>query len=276
MITTTFNMIKNNLRALFYAFAFTTGIYISLQELHTYQHTDRFYIFTFLLLIIYLSEIFVNYLKKNRKVEINLDIHDDVNELSEVFHKIILPGILYASFIGFGYYNISSILMGIMLIFVFGIFYVLFINIKNFFQHDLTAETRTHYIYDVIKFLIFFNIVNTLANTYRESRSNLNLYVLLIALLSFIILTLMAWRAKKLHRYAILYTSLSSIVISGSYYLITLGQFSPLQISLSLIFLFYLAAGIIHHRLNNTLTREVLIEYLIVLLIVLGITLGIS
>ena len=93
--------------SLFYAMAITLGIYISVNELHFFQNTYNFIVFSVATFFIYIVELFTSFQNKSRKIQINFDYNDEVNELSEVFHKILLPIFLYLSILGFSYFNIG-------------------------------------------------------------------------------------------------------------------------------------------------------------------------
>lgn len=269
--------LANQATSIFYSLAITVGIFISIQELYLYNNITNFVAFSIAILLIYTLELFTSYQNKSSKVELNLDINDDVNELSHLFHKIILPVILYLAIVGFGYYNYSSSFLLIILGITFLIFMILFVNTKAFLQNKISVEHKTHYVYDIIKILTFFLLINTLSNAYRSSERSLIYFTILSIAVTFIILLLMLWRIEKIRKKTILYSlfaaSLIGLIFQGLHSFLTLN---PLQLSLSMIFLFYILSAIIHHRLMGTLTRSVLMEYGIVIFLVLAITYGIT
>jgi hypothetical protein len=266
-----------NFGSLFYSLSITIGIYISLQELHVYQNINNFVIFSIALLYIYLIELYTTFLNKNRRIEINLNFNDDVNELSLLFHKIILPIVLYISIIGFGNYNLDSRIMPLILFITFFSFYILFLNTKAFLEKRVEIEHRTHYVYDIVKFLILFLSINTFSNAFRSTGSNLELYSILAGSANFLILGMMIWRIKKLKFSTLLYTLSSGVLMAGVFYMSNnIYRLSPLQISLCMVFLFYIIAAIIHHSIEGTLKKQVILEYITVIALVVAITYGIN
>jgi len=249
----------------FYASAITVGIFISVNELHFFQNTYNFIVFGLATLFIYLIELFTSFENKSRKIQINLNLQDEVNELSEVFHKIILPILLYISILGFSYFNITSASIYIILILTLFSFYVLILNTKLFLEYQVKEEHKTHYIYDIIKFLIFFLAINTFANLYKFTEANILIFATGSFLLSFMIMYLMIIRIKQISKTSIFRAITFSAVIGFCFLILNmLSRFNPLQISLVLIFLFYISTAIIHHSIRGSLTKEVVLEYALV------------
>lgn len=266
-----------NFSSLFYSVAITMGIYISINELHKFNNISNFIIFSFAILVIYCVELFTTFQNKSSKVEINFDIEDEINELSHFFHKLILPILLYFSLVSFGYFNFEERNFLVILAVTFFAFFILFINTKAFLLNMQTIEHKTHYVYDVIKFLIFFLLINVLGNAYTSMGVNIAFLSVTAGVISFGLLALMVWRINKLRKKSIFYSLILSFIIGGLFAGFNLLlEINPLQLSLSLIFLFYVSTAIIHHKLMNTLTAGVISEYLIVILLVLAITYGIT
>lgn len=265
------------LYSVLYALAITVGIYIAVVELHFFKNTENFYIFTTFVAFIYLVELLTSYLKKSRKIQFNLNIHDDINELSELFHKILLPIFLYLSIVGFANYNLNEGLLLLVLLVTFISFFTLIHNTKMFLSRKTEEEHKTHYVYDVIKFLIFFLLTNTLVNFYRSSLFNPILLSLLLSFLSFSVITLMLWRIKQFFRKSAIYSIITSGLLGLIFYgLILNSNFNPLQISGLLILIFYISTAIIHHKTMNTLSRSVVLEYFSVVLMLAVIIYGIA
>lgn len=270
-------IIKRNFKSLFYSLSLTFGIYIALQEIHELKNTYRFILFSALVFFIYLAEVYSNWISKKRKVELNLDFNDEVNELSHLFHKIVLPVGLYCSLVGFGYYNIQSSSLLMLLGVVFITFFILFINIRAFFEAKTRVEDKTHYVYDLIKFLIFFSLVNVFSNASNNFPTNVAIYAMGVMITTFTLLALMLWRFDKFHLYSAIYGLIVSTFIGIIFFLYHADRVvNSLQISLGLFFVFYLTSAVIHHLIMKTFTKGVLLEYFLVILIVIAITYGIA
>jgi len=269
--------VKKNLKPVFYSLSLTLGIYIALQEIHENQNVNRFILFTLLIFFIYLAELYSNWKSNQTKIELNMNFDDEVNELSQLFHKIVLPAALYFSIIGFGFYNIrSTYLIGVLFI-VFVTFYILFINIRAFFDAKNKLEDKTHYVYDLIKFIIFFCLIDVFSNASNNFPINLALYALCTVVVTFTLITLMLWRFDKVHLYSLVYGVIVSLFIGIMFLLYHAdGVVNSLQISLGLFFVFYLTSAVIHHLIMKTFTKGVLLEYFLVIIIVIAITYGIA
>lgn len=271
------HFIQNYLNSIIYSLGITLGIFISVEELHKFNDRGNFFIFTALIFIILFLENLIAVLKRNKNVEINFDVNDEVNELWHFFYKFLMPFLYYISFIGFSYYNQHNSSITALLILTFFTFFLLFINTRAFFQNIKILESRTHYVYDLIKFLIFFTSINTLCFFQDEARSNLIIASVATILISFVLTMLMIWRIQKIHLQSIIISAISSIIIGIAFAGLNMtGRFTELQVTLGLFFAFYLSVAIIHHTLLGTLTKSVVLEYLIILIVVFAVVYGIT
>ncbi len=269
--------ISNNLKPAFYSLSLTLGIFIALQEIHENKNYTRFIIFSLLILFIYLAELYSHWKSKKTKIELNMDFGDEVNELSQTFHKIIMPAGLYLSIIGFGFYNIRSSSIFIVLCIVFITFFILFLNIRAFFEAKTRVEDKTHYVYDLIKFIIFYCLIDVFSNASNNFPANISLYAVCVVGVTLTLITLMLWRLEKVYLYSLLYGFIVSLFM-GIVFLLYHAErvVNSLQISLGLLVVFYLTSAVIHHLLMKTFTKGVLFEYLLIIAIVIGITYGIA
>lgn len=269
--------IKNNLKPVFYSLSLTLGIYIALQEIHENKNVYRFILFSLLVFFIYVAELYSNWKSSKTKIELNLDFDDEINELSQLFHKIVLPIALYLSIIGFGFYNLKSSSIIFVLAAVFVTFYILFLNIRAFFRAQNKLEDKTHYVYDLIKFIIFFCLVDVFSNASNNFPANVSLYAACTVIVAFTLIVLMLWRFDKIHLYSLVYGTIVSLFIGIVFLLYHADRVvNSLQISLGLFFVFYLTSAIIHHLIMKTFTKGVLFEYFLVITIVIAITYGIA
>lgn len=263
-------------KPLLFSTAITTGIFIALDELHRFNNTSTFYLFSVVIFFIYFLELLISYQSKSPKLILNFNIKDEVNEFEEIFHKIVLPALLYVSVVLFGKFNHNSAFLPIFLIFVFIIFYILFSNISYFFKQKHAEETKTHYVYDIIKFLIFFALTNVLVNLFYKYPAYGGLWSFLQGILTVAIITIMVWRVKLLQFKTIILTWVTGIVLGGSVLVLGLTKvFSINESSLILLFIFYFAVAIIHHYLLKTLTVKTVMEYVSVILLLMAVTYGI-
>ncbi|MEP7104184.1 MAG: hypothetical protein ABI721_05765 [Candidatus Dojkabacteria bacterium] len=257
-----------------YSAGISLAIFEAIQELHKFNNNSQFMIFSLAIFVIIIAEILVNYIIRSKAVVINMDFTDEVNEVAHLFNKIVIPLALYASIIGFGYYNLGSNVLGIVLALTFILFFILFINIRAFFQNKIDVESKTHFVYDFFKFIIFFLGADVIINFSSDSFPKLAIGLFT---LSFVLELLLITRQKHILRRYYLYAFIASLVeVSACQGLILLNRLNSLQIALCLVFIFYLSLAIIQHAITRTLTRSVIIEYVLVLLIALSILLGVS
>jgi len=257
-----------------YSAGITLAIYAAIQELHKFNNSSQFYVFSAAIFIIIISEIIINYIARSKTVVINMDFSDEINELSHLFNKIVLPIALYISIIGFGYYNLSSNILTIVLILTFVLFFILFINIRSFFKDSLNLESKTHFVYDFFKFIIFFLGVDVIVNYSQGNAQQVFGGVLALCMVLHLLLIVRQKFAQKRHY---LMAIIGSIVIAeSSTLLVAANRYNQLQISLCVVFIFYLSLAIIQHAISRTLTKSVLFEYLLILLIAVSILLGVS
>lgn len=273
------NRTKINLfKSFFFAFAITVVTYVSITEIHQYQNYTKFTIFSLVIFLIYISEIINLYRLKSQKVQLNFNLNDGINEIQELFNKLLLPFALYVSIILFSQNHYSSYSILIVLLFVLLIFSVLFVNIQFFFEHRVTEESKTHYIYDIIKFCIFFLLADWMfSSELGGNTTNLVFHALLIGFISFLIKISMLWRSEIKDMGSINLSLFSSFILSVTYFIfVNINRFNPLESSLFLLFIFYFSIAIIHHRSLKTLNWKVVFEYASIGILFLAIIYGIN
>jgi hypothetical protein len=269
--------LKNIANPIIYSLGITFSIYAAIFELHQFNNFRNFFLFSILILVILILELLISLSRKSNKVEINFDIHDEVNELWHIFYKLILPLFYYLSLVGFGYFNLRSSLLWIIIIFTFATYYLLFVNTIAFFKNIKAIESKTHYVYDLIKFLIFFTSTNTIVNLYKSGEVSIVIFAIPLFLIALTITIMMVQRLDKLNIVSTIYSIFSSLVIAAFFIAMSLiGNFNALQESVALTFLFYIFVAIIHHKLLKTLTISVISEYLVIIIVVLAVVYGIS
>ena len=274
---TAYRLVQNYFYSFVYALGITIGIYISIEELHRFNNTRRFYIFSILIFLIIFFENIIAILRRHGSIEINLDLNDEVNEIWHFFYKFLLPFIYYLCLVAFGFYNLNSISITGILFLTFITFFLLFVNTKAFFQNIKKLESRTHYVYDLIKFLIFFTLVNTFSHWQMQNPQFLPLSAIGVGIVAFALILLMAWRVNKVQLKTYLISGFTSFLLAVLFGALSFGNsFNPIQIALGLILAFYLSVAIIHHILLNTLTKSIIFEYIVILLVIFSVIYGIT
>lgn len=260
-----------------YALGVTGSIYISITSLIREGNTSVFLIFSFLALFIFVSEIIIDYIYKNKKVEINFDVNDEINEASEILNKILLPFLLYVSLLGYTYYNFGGRFVIFVYMIIYMSFLLLFLNIRAFFELDMKLEKDTNAVYDLIKFLIFYCFVDTILNLYKSGTIGVVvfgiMYVGLFVLLSYLFLIRYVKNKKRLRKFLVIQ---NLVAVSSLTIVFALTGSSALLLSLIAFFVFYVSLAIIHHVINKTLSFWVVFEYVLVFLMATSVLIGIG
>lgn len=260
-----------------YALGVTGSIYISITKLIKEGNTSVFVIFSFLALFIFVSEIIIDYIHKNKKLEINFDVNDEVNEASEILNKILLPFLLYTSLLGYTYYNFSGRFVLLIYLLIYMAFLLLFLNIRAFFELDLKLERNTNLVYDLIKFLIFYCFVDTILNLYKAGTIGVVvfglMYVTLFILLSYLFLIRYVRSSRQIKRFLAVQ---NLIAVASLAIVFVLTESSALLLALIAFFVFYTSLAIIHHVINKTISFWVVFEYLLVFLMASSVLIGIG
>ncbi len=268
---------KRFLTIALYSLGVTGSIYISITRLVREGNSSVFVIFSLLALFIFVSEVLIDYVYKNKRVEINFDVNDEVNEASEILNKLLLPLLLFISVFGYTYFNFSGRFVLIIYGIIYFAFLLLFLNIKAFFELDVKTERSTNIVYDLIKFIIFYCFVDTIINMVNAGSISHIVYVILYLALFVILSYLFLIRYVKdfavIKRY--LWIQVLAAVVS-LLIIFLIGNYSPILLSLSSFFVFYSSLAIIHHIVDNTLSKWVLFEYILVLIMALSVLIGIG
>jgi hypothetical protein len=262
----------------FYAISLSLGAYIAIESLAKYNDTKNFIIFSFILLGIFLLEIFITW-QRNVLVN-NLRIDRDLIEYNLVYvsHKILLPILLYLSMVGYGYYNFHLLRMKLILFLSFGINFFLFVNIRAFFEHKTKTEKSTDFVFDVIKFLIFSTMVDVLYNFSIQQlpfEYGKPFFVISVLFLTVVLIELAVWRLSK-HHFLSFYYSVATGVLNAllSLFFITFTNFNGLEFSILLTLCFYFYIAFFYHYVKQTLKYYIILEYIFVFLSIFAIFWG--
>ncbi len=271
------NFVAKNLWTFFYSLSLTIGIYISLQELHEYNNQSNFITFTGIIFLFFIIEIFVTWQTNQIKSYKALDIKEAERDLLFTVNKLFLPIALYISLVGFGYYNFKNGILLPILTVTFLCFFVLFTNIRAYFEDRKKAESNTHYVYDIIKFLIFFTAINVFVNLANENNNLLIASSLYTFVASALLNSLILWKLEHL-RFKVLLPSLLSALIIGLLFvaLNKISELNQLETTLILTVCFYIFIAGIHHVIHKTLTPSLAGEYVLILLVIVSIAYGIN
>ena len=268
---------KNIFRPFLFALAIVIGIYISVVELYTNNNQNRFIFFTIATSLIFIFELVDHFWNKSKKVQLNLNFGDKINELWEIVNKVIIPAVLYFGIILYAGIHIASINLVLLLIFVFFLILVLFLNINYFFKNKVTLEHKTHFIYDLIKFTIFYLYVDVIVNWANRNESILNYFLafVFVILISMVLKLMILWKSEILNKFNIVVVIFSSLISGISYGIFVLFNLVRVtEISWFMLYLFYISIAIIHHKSEGSLTKKVVYEYFFVSILLFIVFIG--
>ncbi len=263
-------------QSLFYAVTIVLGMTLALSELDQ-GRTANFLRFSVVVLLAFVIELYLSWTERSRQVkQTQIPRFDRISYQSQLLHHAFLPVIAYLSILGFAYFNRQFHLRVTILGLAFVVFTILFINIRAYYAHTLKVLESTHFIYDIIKLVIFFCACDTLLNI--SITYNLGILGILgIAFLSIGLLLLMLIRYNRLELLALLLVIALSAIIGGlTFFMLSQGRFNAMQMAFISFLSFYVSSAALHHEMDHDLTWTILLEYVAILIIAISLVYGIN
>lgn len=269
--------LTKNRRGIFYGFVVSLGL-VFLTQLLIATSVRHFMVGAFILYFIFIFEVSISWFYA-RKVLAQMEIPqvDIYSKYSQLTHHIILPSILYFSFLGIIYIYHLSLPKYFIFLIAFFTFTLLFVNIRAYYEDKFKLEEKTHYVYDIIKFIVFFLVANSILRLENFLNTPSFFTYLEIALLTLFLNSLILVRNKQINLWTISYIIFASIVLAVvTYILLSFTVFTILSTAIYLLLTNYILSAILHHKLEGTFSKEILLEYLTVLLLSLVILQGLT
>lgn len=268
--------LNKNSRSIFYALTTGLGLFFALDQLKE-EGINRYLLIIGLTILLQAFEVFLDWryaTKILRQIDLpNVNIY---NLWGHILNHIILPVFIIVSVAGFIYYNSDDLIRIVAIFIVISINMILFINIRSYYQDEFLVEQKTRYVYTAIKLVIFFFSMNFLLHLSRFCLFEIWVLTCLVCFLILILAFLMIYQRAQVSLATIIYVIVSAFVISLIF--MVLSQIGIILIGLNVItfLLFYFALSILHHKMERTLTRNVLGEYILILILALSIFFGLS
>jgi len=250
--------------------------FFSLNEIQIEGRRDLFFsisaLLSFLfLLLLYLDHV-TNVKKYNQKEIFSLERS---YYFQHILNHYLVPITLYLFTLVFIYLNTNFPLKIIIFFIVSVSLLICLVNVRSYFLNKLMIEHSTHSIYDGMKLIVFFLTSNALLHLYFNSTINIFVLLLLISLLTAIGIGLIFIRNNLFTKEVSITVILSSIIIALCAFLaLRVLNFTLVQANLIMLTLFYFIVAIIHHRIERTLTRKIILNYLMFCLIVIALMYG--
>ncbi len=255
---------KNNIRAIIYSILITVG-FGTLVYVLDMRLNDLFLLSSSILYLILVVEIvWMWYWAKKKLIQLNIPIVDRYDRITQLVLHATLPTMLFWSIVGFIFNNLNPHEWVFILCVSFILFFVLFTNIRAYYEDKFQLEEKTHAVYDFIKLFIYvFSIYNFL--TFSQSYNLQILYsIIFLGVIGSVLLFLNLLQQKS-HSIALFVVS---IVLSFVISILSVVFFEILNMHIFKVvgigfLLFYICVSFMHHTIRRDLTKELIIEYLI-------------
>lgn len=259
--------IVKNIWIFFYSISIASGTYIAIESLVKYSDVKNFVGFSLVLFGIFVLEIYVTWQRNSLYSKISLDKKLLEYNLIHIAHKLILPMLLYFSLVGYGYFNYYLFRMKFVVGFSLVVTYILFLNIRAFFENNIKVEKSTDFVFDLIKFFIFGTLVDVIYNL----SLNFNIFdsrvffSLSIAALTLVLFELFIWRFSDRHFLTIYFSVGASVLITiFALAFVEFWDFNGFELSVMLTTLFYFAIATTYHWIKKDLKIYTIAEYLLI------------
>jgi|GEM_PF-3087622 len=202
---------------------------------------------------------------KTRLHQFGLPLLEKYSQRTQLIHHIVIPVATYLAILGFVLGNNRTSLNLIYFVMNFILFSALFINIQAYYLNKYRTQLATEAVYDISKIIIYFCAVNTVVNLKSLYSLNYFVVVAIVALLAGVLTYMLLLRKKHLPSLLVLILMTGALGIG--YITATLSvtlQVSNLVVSFFSALIYYTFNAIIHHELNKTLNKQVLLEYILV------------
>lgn len=241
----------------------------------TFEYYIAYCIIFFSLFITFLyADHLSHYKKLNQKMIFMLDKRYYLNFL---FQHYILPIMLFIALCVFSYVNIDLTFKFLIILVCSVAFLFCLINIQSYFQNKLQTESKTHSIYDTVKLILFFVLVNIELQFYFSFNLNSFFLIVILIITTIIEVWLIFIRNNIYHINTFIYIISSGIIIAVFAIIgIHLLRFTLLQLNLLLFSIYYLLISVINHKLEGTLNFKVISEYIFVILLSMALMYGLQ
>lgn len=219
-----------------------------------------------ILSLIFILELFTTiYFGRRALKQFNLPEIIEKDKSANFIQHIVLPISLFISLTLFMFFHKYLIFKGIFIFLSLFLFWVLFSNIRAYYEDKFKIELGTHYIYDVISILSFFGLIDSLLNIsiYWNINSFLTIIIICALLLIFTFIIIV-----RLYHYDLLKFTIPLLILNVGIYIFSsnLGL-EVIRIAFLSTITYYFFVAFANHHKDRTNTYKVFEEYLIVFLI---------
>jgi hypothetical protein len=185
----------------------------------------------------------------------------DKDSLGNLLQHIFLPIALYISINSFIFFHKYLAFKYIFILISFYLFWLLFTNIRAYYEDKFVIEMKTHYVYDLISLISYFGIFDTILNFISYYGLNSVYIIVLTQVLVLLYYSLVIFRLKIYDIgkivFPILFVNIG-IVLLGQ----TLNIY-PIKISFISTIIYYFFIAYSNHHKENTKSMKVFEEYFV-------------
>lgn len=260
--------ILSNIRPIVYAFFISLGMSILIDILNYWDYGSFFRAAGFLYIILVLEVGTVWFWARSKLKSLEIPLVDRYDRRTQILMHLIMPSLLYWSSVFFIFVNPNPQFWFIFLVFSFFLFVSLFINIKAYYLDKFKLEADTHYIYDVIKLLIYQLLVFSLFNLMFIYQLNIGIVVLGIVGVTAMMLFLNILRYRHLSFEYVIYVWVNAFLIGLLLLLLLMiKDWRVFHISLIAMCVYYISVSVLHHKIKCSLRFELIWEYGLIALV---------
>lgn len=266
--------INYNRRSIFYSIIIVLGL-IFMMNIESRSPSIYLFAAIALYIIILFEMYYIWFISKEKLRQFDLPLMTEFSRLKQIVHHLLLPTLLYISFIGFIYVNNQISLRIPIILLSFISFLYLFINLRAFYQDKYSLEKKTYWVYDVIEMIIFFILTNFIIAFSSQIQLGEIFIIISVSLLNLTLLMLNLYQVDQLKFRQILFIVFQTIIFALLISLILTFNFSPLSQNFFFFLCYYFMFGLLTHHLDSSLNLEIILEYISIFLICLAIFFGI-
>ena len=206
----------------------------------------------------------------------NLLIQDkDILENTYTYNQLILPIGLYLSLLMFNILNTGNILVSqLSIIFSVVVLYFLLTHISTF-KKTLELNEMTHHTLNATKIYLFFLLSYSIFQiSYITKLPNI-ITVFILFIISFTLLLILIQRNKQFEKQTLIYALINSFIIGILSFLSLYFIRDSILSSFIDTSFFYISSGILHHKVEDNISKTIIMEYILFFIIMVLIIKGI-
>ena len=267
--------VTNKRRPLIYAIVMTIG-FIFLQNLlqtlpEQYFLTGVLFLYPMLIFELLTTRYNAQLLLKQYSLP---PISENKESVSHLVHHVILPSLIYFSSVSFLFFHRQPSLQPFLTIGVFFIYWILFTNIRAFYEDKFKLELYTHNIYDIITTLSAFFSFVSIINIFKSNQFNL-LFIFIPLTAIFLLLYHLIVVRYQVHL-SLAVKFLIGILFAAGTLIVSYSGLNELDAGFILTEVFYFTFAITLHYHDGSANLKIISEYIIIFTLSIVLLLGVT